>query len=149
MSFPTKLGVLIHLVILLRPPEHKKMEQKSKCNSHQNISIMQRPVHQRQEIYLLHDLDACFRESGPKRLPPSCFLCPAPVRWLQHLWIHVQCLVPTVGLVASVFGCGSFLSLMLDVCTFYYADQSQEGFLLAVFLELPVNAPSDQEVQKV
>ena len=25
MSFPTKLGVLIHLVILLRPPELKKM----------------------------------------------------------------------------------------------------------------------------
>ena len=43
----------------------------------------------------------CFRKSGPKRLPPSCFLCPALVTGLWHLWIHYQCLVPTVVLVTS------------------------------------------------
>ena len=43
----------------------------------------------------------CFRESGPKRLPPSCLICPAPVRWVWHLWIHDQCLVPTVWILLS------------------------------------------------
>ena len=37
-----------------------------------------------------------FWESGSNRLPPSCLLHPAPVIWVEHLWVQNQCLIPEI-----------------------------------------------------
>ena len=109
VSFPTKLGVLIHLVIFLRPPECKKMHLSEvvkmhhaqlKSNSLQNLYTVHEcsfsalaassaPLLSATCRRSIHDMIFMLQGKWSKELLwPGRFFCPAPVRWLQYLWIH-------------------------------------------------------------